>query len=133
MKLEDVVSEIADVLFQTWSKAEPNHSITQHPTSYTATFRDMARAVLEKFPERVSAQAESGNPDNSFRDAIDEALIVNCLDCIGPNETAQQALARLVSWEVQIALDPAVSPEAQALIDLGVEKEQMKTKSSCPS
>lgn len=37
--------ELAQALFIAWAKAEPKHSITQHPVSYWATFIDMARAA----------------------------------------------------------------------------------------
>lgn len=53
--------------------------------------------------------------ENPWKAAIDEALVVNCLDCIRPDETAEQALARLIAWEVETALDPAVSERAAAL------------------
>ena len=56
---------------------------------------------------------------NIWRDAIDDALVVNCLDPTGDHEDPRAALARLVAWETQIALDPAVSSEARALIEQG--------------
>lgn len=52
---------------------------------------------------------------NSWREAIDEALIVNCLDPVREDESPQEALARLIAWEVEIALDPKVSSRAAAL------------------
>jgi hypothetical protein len=56
---------------------------------------------------------------NKWKEAIEEALIVSCLDLPSPTEMAEEALYRLLNWEVTIALDPAVSSEAQALIDRG--------------
>lgn len=64
---------------------------------------------------------------NPWRDAIDEALIISCLDCTSDEEPAEKALARLISWEVQIALDPTVSSQAQALIDRGAAEERARS------
>lgn len=44
------VGDMARILFAAWSAAEPAHSITQNPTSYAATFADMARAALAAAP-----------------------------------------------------------------------------------
>lgn len=52
---------------------------------------------------------------NLWKTAIDEALVVSCLDCIGDDETPEKALARLIEWEIEIALDPTVSSRAAAL------------------
>lgn len=62
---------------------------------------------------------------NPWKDAINEALVVNCLDCIHPNETAEQALMRLIEWEIKIALDPTVSSEAHALVEQGRKHAEM--------
>jgi hypothetical protein len=61
-------------------------------------------------------RAEMQSP---WREAIGEALVVNCLDGIRPDETPETALARLVQWEVQAALDPAVSAAAAELVERG--------------
>lgn len=44
------VDAMARILFAAWSKAEPGHGVTQHPTSYWSTFADMARAALQAAP-----------------------------------------------------------------------------------
>lgn len=54
---------------------------------------------------------------NPWREAIDEALVVSCLDCIGPDETPTEALARLIHWEKAMALDPSISKEAADLLN----------------
>ena len=56
-------------------------------------------------------------PDGSWRQAIDEALIVCALDCTSSHDDPKAALSKLIDWHVQVALDPAVSSAAQALID----------------
>ncbi len=55
---------------------------------------------------------------NHWRDAIDDALVHSGLDCIGPDDEPKEALARLIAWERQMALDPSISEEAQRLQDL---------------
>lgn len=47
-----------------------------------------------------------------WRRAIDEALVVNCLDCTSDEESAEDALARLIKHEVTIATDPVFSSQA---------------------
>lgn len=54
-----------------------------------------------------------------WQTAVDDALISHCLDCTGPDTDPREAVARLVATAVQMALDPAISEQAQALIDRG--------------
>lgn len=58
-----------------------------------------------------------------WRDAIDEALIVRCLEPSRDDEMPMQALWRLIAWEVTIALDPAVSERAAALLAAQPEQQ----------
>lgn len=60
-----------------------------------------------------------------WRDAIDSALVAHGLDCLGL-ESPTQALNSLLAHAITIALDPAVSAEAQALIDRGAEEERVR-------
>lgn len=41
------VDRIANLLMDAWTKAEPEHSVTKYPTSYIATFVDLATAVVK--------------------------------------------------------------------------------------
>ena len=41
------IDRVARLLMNAWAKAEPSHGVTLHPTSYIATFVDMARAIVE--------------------------------------------------------------------------------------
>jgi len=61
-------------------------------------------------------KSPTGNP---WRDAIDEALVVSCLDCTSDDEHPSQALRRLLEWHVAIALDPSVSLPAAELLHRG--------------
>lgn len=65
----------------------------------------------------VEADRASAPPDGSWRQAIDEALIMCALDCPSSHDDPRAALSRLIDWHVQVALDPSVSSAAQALLD----------------
>lgn len=69
--------------------------------------------------DAIAALRQGAQPGNPWREAIDEALVVSCLDCLGEDETAEAALARLIHWEVEMALDPKISARAAALQDQG--------------
>jgi hypothetical protein len=43
---------MARILFDAWATAEPVHPVTKQPTSYWATFVDMAKAALDATGER---------------------------------------------------------------------------------
>ena len=56
-------------------------------------------------------------PEDSWKEAVIEACVIAC---IGWDENDPEGtLRRLLQWESQIALDPAVSPAARALVDQG--------------
>ncbi len=58
---------------------------------------------------------EASNP---WKDAVLDALANCCMDA-PLDEEPRSILKRVIAWEVMVALDPAVSSEAQALIDRG--------------
>ncbi len=69
---------MARILFDAWAKAEPEHPVTKHPTSYWATFVDMAKAALDATVERrPTEQATShrwdGTPMTHFTSAPSDA------------------------------------------------------------
>lgn len=59
-----------------------------------------------------------------WRDAIWEARTGAGLDGFGDDADPRAVLKEAIDWRVQIALDPAVSEEAQALIDRGAAAER---------
>ncbi len=59
-----------------------------------------------------------------WRDAIDEALVVAHL---GVATEPYDDLNRLLEWHHDVWLDPAVSSDAQALIDRGAAEERQRT------
>lgn len=58
-------------------------------------------------------------PRNPWREVLHEALIVNCIYHEKHESDPLQALHDLIAFEIQIALDPAVSAEARALQESG--------------
>jgi hypothetical protein len=66
-----------------------------------------------------AAMPEIDSTPNPWRQAMDAALVSAGLDCLAPGEEPAHAIKRLIEWETTTALDPAVSEEAQALIELG--------------
>lgn len=63
----------------------------------------------------LDSSAPLAESKNEWKEAVIEACVVNC---IGWDETNPvKTLTNLISWEVQIALDPAVSGEAAKLRD----------------
>ena len=64
-------------------------------------------------------QASKSLAANPWRDAIDSGLVCAHIGTVESFPTAQAALDALIDWHVQVALDPEVSSDAQALVDRG--------------
>lgn len=89
------------------------------------TFRDVLDWAKVRVRSLFGCKAE---PDNPWRDAVDEFLIVACLSPIREGEHPEHALGRLLQWETMIALDPAVSTQAQALVERGKSESEAEVK-----
>lgn len=61
---------------------------------------------------------KAAEPDG-FRDVVIEGLAVSHSLTAEHETNPRKAVADLISWHVQVALDPAVSSQAQALIERG--------------
>ena len=59
----------------------------------------------------------------SFEDAVIDGLMCCHIYTKKHNTDPRKALNDLISWHVQVALDPQVSSDAQALIDRGRKQE----------
>lgn len=57
-----------------------------------------------------------------FRDAVIEALIVNCIYQKAHDTDANKAVSDLVAYETSLALDTQVSRDAVRLVDRGLEQ-----------
>lgn len=60
---------------------------------------------------------------NPWQRAIDEALIVNCLDCTHASESPERALARLIRAEVDMALNLPVDNSSTERPDMSQTTE----------
>jgi hypothetical protein len=53
---------------------------------------------------------------NVWRDAVHNALTANCQNPIGETESPNDALHRLIEWEITLALEPTISQSAADLV-----------------
>ena len=77
--------------------------------------RDMMKHGNDICPEKAAAFAASEvSRVQQWKEVVIDACVVNC---IGWDENdPRKTLSDLIGWEVQIALDPKVSKEAQELV-----------------
>lgn len=61
---------------------------------------------------------------NEWKEAVIEALIVDCIYRNDHENDPYGAIGELISWETKIALDPAVSSDAAALIERGRQERR---------
>jgi hypothetical protein len=66
--------------------------------------------------DEVIIDAINDGKRNPWKSAVIEALIVNHIFRVSHESDPVRALADLVDWECKVALDPAVSKEAQELV-----------------
>ena len=94
-------------------------------------FDSKRQASLDTF-DHLPYQGRESRPDelaqeNPWRDAIDSGLVCAHIGTVESFPTAQAALAALINWHVQVAIDPEVSSDAQALIDRGAAQRKPLT------
>ncbi len=110
-------------LFETLKTAihEANRDLPSRLSEFAAA--DLVKAlsaVLELETALVVNQAKSLEEETSWKTAVEEMLIANCLDPFEKGyENPALAIQRLIDHEVRLALDPAVSLQAQELIEQG--------------
>jgi hypothetical protein len=85
--------------------------IVEHVFSPDAPTDPDARVALV---DDLLARAE-----NPWKDAIIDALVVDCIYRKGHEDDPRGALQELITWDTKMALDPAVSKEARDLIERG--------------
>lgn len=69
---------------------------------------------------RAVIAADRALQNNAWRKAIDDARLSLMLDITAPDANPAASVKELVSWANELALNPAISSEAQALIDRGL-------------
>jgi hypothetical protein len=84
---------MATLLQAAWAKAEPLHPVTKYPTSYWATFADMARAVLAAAPT-TAAPVDSAQEDRQVAPAVEwSRFLSDVLTAAGLVEHGKQCKA----------------------------------------
>jgi len=69
---------------------------------------------------RAVIAADRALQNNAWRKAIDDARLSLMLDITAPDANPAASVKELVAWANELALNPAISSEAQALIDRGL-------------
>lgn len=62
---------------------------------------------------------EPSAAETTYADAVIEALLIDCIYQKEHATNPRKAIQDLITWNVQVALDPSVSSDARALIDKG--------------
>ena len=113
--------EAAQAVVDQWDT--PNWKLTVH----TGVLIDRLRAALAQ-PETTAADlrvydAIAANyahpPRDEWRDAVHDELVTTWTVSGENAGNPRLALRDIINWHVRVALDPAVSSDAQALIDQG--------------
>ena len=115
-RIMDLVDQYADASARNWGKAESRR-------------RDVAEAITELEAARA-APAEDGvhftahnlvaaPARNAWEDAVIDELVIGNIYKQEHDTNPRKAVQDAINWNVQIALDPQVSSDAQALIDRG--------------
>lgn len=76
-------------------------------------------ASLKRFAELVAAASEE-----QWKQAVINELVCCHIYNESHDKDPRKAVHDAISWNVEVALDPAVSSQAQALIDLGADAER---------
>lgn len=69
---------------------------------------------------RAVIAADRALQNNAWRKAIDDARLSLMLDITAPDANPAASVKELVAWANELALNPAISSDAQALIDRGL-------------
>ena len=67
--------------------------------------------------------ADRAQRKDTWREAIDEARLSLMLDITTPGADPAASVKELVAWANELALNPAISSDAQALIDRGIARQ----------
>jgi hypothetical protein len=67
-------------------------------------------------------------PSNPWKDTMIDTAVVNWSYRKEHETDPLKCLADIINWEIHMALDPAISSDAQALIDRGIEEGKKLAK-----
>lgn len=74
-----------------------------------------SKAALLKFVQQIASKDSDGC--DKWRQAIDHEMVVAHLGVAKPEDDPAALLHKIIQWHVDVALDPAVSASARALIE----------------
>lgn len=75
--------------------------------------------LRDAIAQRVADVAKPTFGAHEWREAVDHMLSVCHMVA---SDDPRESIDRLISWHVQVALDPSVSSDAQALVERGEKK-----------
>jgi len=101
---------------QMWADGETTAFFDCYDPAQMLAYGEACARAKEAEITRLRAEVEALR---TWRAAIDEALALSHLNPTSDTEPANVALNRLLAWHQAVALDPAVSAGAQALIERG--------------
>lgn len=85
--------------------------------------------IEEKFKEWFAQQLDItleafkvGQENNRWKDELIAVAVVSWSYKKEHEDNPRQCIADIISWEIQVALNPKVSSQAQELINEGIEK-----------
>lgn len=87
----------------------PSGAVSKVKARHLASLRD-------RITELSTAPAQ---PADQWKQAIDDELVCCHIGTVDTFPDAKTALKNLIDWHVQIALDPAISSDARALVERG--------------
>ncbi|MHB8413894.1 MAG: hypothetical protein ACYDB1_00670 [Acidiferrobacteraceae bacterium] len=105
--------------------------MTQDPASQASECERLAEEVEQKgcgnawltykvaCALRLAARQGASAPDDAWKAAVIDALIVACIYRAEHDADPRLAINELIAWEQEMALDPAISKEARDLIERG--------------
>lgn len=99
---------LAALLMQVWGDVDPESNVAQHPTSYVATFADMARVAI------AWAELRPASPATMEAVTEDEARAVTTIDYLAQSTTMSHA-------QVLAALN-AIRPATREAVALAIYK-----------
>jgi hypothetical protein len=109
-----------------WHVPEPDYKLAQHYLRGTHHLFD--QAALD-----AAVAAARGEERRQWITAIDEAMVCSHIGVFNDGDDPRAALNKVLAWHQTVALDPAVSSDAQALIECGRAEERERCARICES
>ena len=99
-----------------WHYHDSQGWLFEHLPMYQGTWD--GHTTKEKY-DRIAAFAALAQPANDWKDAVIDELVTTHILTVEHETNPRKAVKDAIAWHCEIALDPSVSSDAQALIDRG--------------